>query len=88
MRFQAVLFDFDGTLVDSEALHYQSWMKVLAPYQITYTEHDFCDEFSGVPTLKAAHILKENTNLRLRPAIYVMKKMSSLSQPLRKFSLD
>ncbi|ASD66093.1 HAD family hydrolase [Pseudoalteromonas piscicida] len=63
MRFQAVLFDFDGTLVDSEALHYQSWMKVLAPYQIDYTEHDFCDEFSGVPTLEAARILKERHQL-------------------------
>ncbi|WP_419147711.1 HAD family hydrolase [Pseudoalteromonas 'SMAR'] len=63
MRFQAVLFDFDGTLVDSEALHYQSWMQVLAPLGVSYTEQAFCHEFSGIPTLEAANILKQRHQL-------------------------
>ena len=65
MRFQAVLFDFDGTLVDSEALHYQSWMQVLAPLEISYSEQAFCHEFSGIPTLEAANILKQRHQLPL-----------------------
>ncbi|KID54666.1 haloacid dehalogenase [Pseudoalteromonas luteoviolacea] len=63
MGLQAILFDFDGTLVDSEALHYASWCKVLAPYDILISEAEFCDEFSGVPTVKTGHILQQRYNL-------------------------
>jgi len=37
-RFDAILFDFDGVLVDSEPLHWQCWREVLAPagYELTW----------------------------------------------------
>ncbi|CCQ09806.1 putative enzymatic protein [Pseudoalteromonas luteoviolacea B = ATCC 29581] len=63
MDVKAILFDFDGTLVDSEVLHYVSWMKVLEPYKVTYTELLFCDEFSGVPSLESAEILRQRHHL-------------------------
>ncbi|MBQ4848929.1 HAD family phosphatase [Pseudoalteromonas sp. MMG012] len=59
MDIKVILFDFDGTLVDSEALHYHSWMKVLAPFDINYSELEFCREFSGIPTLNSAEVLKK-----------------------------
>jgi beta-phosphoglucomutase len=31
-QYEAILFDFDGVLVDSEPIHYECWMEVLAPY--------------------------------------------------------
>ncbi len=31
LRYDAILFDFDGVLVDSEPLHWQCWREVLAP---------------------------------------------------------
>ena len=30
--FDAILFDFDGVLVDSEPIHYACWFEVLGPY--------------------------------------------------------
>jgi beta-phosphoglucomutase len=30
--FDAILFDFDGVLADSEPLHYEVWCEILAPY--------------------------------------------------------
>ncbi|WP_440055216.1 HAD family hydrolase [Pseudoalteromonas sp. T1lg65] len=64
MSIKAVLFDFDGTLVDSETLHYESWKQVLEPYRVHYDEATFCDEFSGVPTLQAAAILNQRHGLQ------------------------
>ncbi|ESP94904.1 HAD family hydrolase [Pseudoalteromonas luteoviolacea] len=63
MSLKAILFDFDGTLVDSEALHYMSWCEVLAPLGVSISEAVFCDEFSGVPTVKTGHILQQRFNL-------------------------
>lgn len=31
---QAILFDFDGVLVDSEPIHYECWKELLTPYGI------------------------------------------------------
>ena len=58
MEKRALLIDFDGTLVDSEVIHYESWQHVLSPFDIRYSEQDFCKEVAGVPTLKTAAILK------------------------------
>ncbi|BBN80831.1 haloacid dehalogenase [Pseudoalteromonas sp. A25] len=74
MSLRAILFDFDGTLVDSEALHFQSWMQVLAPWQVSYDELTFCDEFSGVPTLKAANILNQRHSLNTEPQLLAEHK--------------
>jgi beta-phosphoglucomutase len=33
--YQAILFDFDGVLVDSEPVHFTCWQEILAPFGIT-----------------------------------------------------
>src|SRR3954452_2565888 len=43
-RYEAILFDFDGVLVDSEPVHYGCWQEILGPFGInldwkTYSEH-------------------------------------------------
>jgi beta-phosphoglucomutase len=43
-EFEAILFDFDGVLMDSEPVHYACWAEVLAPLGVTlkweyYREH-------------------------------------------------
>ena len=42
--FEAILFDFDGVLADTEALHFACWTEALAPHGVhldwpTYREH-------------------------------------------------
>lgn len=44
MRYQAILFDFDGVLADSEPVHFECWQEILQTYGLdldwnTYREH-------------------------------------------------
>jgi beta-phosphoglucomutase len=34
LKYDSILFDFDGVLADTEPIHYQCWLEVLAPFGI------------------------------------------------------
>ena len=42
---RAVLWDLDGTIADTEALHFQTWQATLAGYGMTYSFDRFLSEF-------------------------------------------
>lgn len=48
MAYDAILFDFDGTLVDSEPVHYECWQEVLEPFGLTMSWEDYCEHCIGV----------------------------------------
>lgn len=43
----AVIFDFDGVIVDSEPLHYRAFMEVLAPYGIACSWDEYREHYMG-----------------------------------------
>jgi len=47
-RFDSILFDFDGVLVDSEPLHCASWGEVLTPFGITLEWEDYRAQYLGI----------------------------------------
>lgn len=47
---QAVLFDHDGTLIDSEAVHFGLWQETLKPFGVSLTEQYYNEVMAGVPT--------------------------------------
>ncbi|WP_339616616.1 HAD family phosphatase [uncultured Gilvimarinus sp.] len=47
---QGVIFDHDGTLVDSERKHYQLWVTLLAEHDIDFPEAEYKAHLAGVPT--------------------------------------
>lgn len=51
---RAVLFDHDGTLVDSEPIHFKLWSQVLASYGVDLDESVFNTHHAGIPTLANA----------------------------------
>ncbi|HCV01610.1 HAD family phosphatase [Pseudoalteromonas sp. APAL1] len=67
MTLKAVLFDMDGTLVDSESVHFNIWNDLLAPFGVQYDETTFCQRFSGRPTLEAAKEVVTNYQLNISP---------------------
>lgn len=50
MQLRAILFDHDGTLVNSEPIHYRMWVQVLQRYGFTLTEQQYKACYAGVPT--------------------------------------
>jgi len=47
-RYDAVLFDFDGVLVDSEPVHYECWTEILQPFGITLDWQTYCKNCIGI----------------------------------------
>ncbi|MCS7058463.1 MAG: HAD-IA family hydrolase [Meiothermus sp.] len=47
MKLQALLFDLDGTLADTDRLHEQAWLEALARYGIKADHHYYQTQISG-----------------------------------------
>jgi beta-phosphoglucomutase len=47
-HYQAILFDFDGVLVDSEPIHYECWMEVLSPHGFRLDWESYARDWIGV----------------------------------------
>lgn len=60
---KALLFDHDGTLVDSETVHCQFWQEVLRGYQCELTDDDYRLQCVGVSEVHTAEIFKAQFSL-------------------------
>jgi beta-phosphoglucomutase len=62
---QAIIFDFDGTIADSEPLHFQATQKTLAPFgvQLDFSMH--LQECAGYPDLENFRRLSGKYQLNL-----------------------
>jgi len=63
---KALIFDIDGTLVDTMEIHYKAWEKMFALQGFNYPREVFY-ELAGIPTYKIVPILNERFNLKLDP---------------------
>ena len=50
MTLRAILFDHDGTLVDSEPTHHRLWAQVLSNYGVSLSREQYRLHYAGVPT--------------------------------------
>lgn len=70
MSYDALLFDFDGVLADSEQAHYRAWNRVLVPYGIEFTWERYQRECIGVADVTVAR----NLNLPDQPEAVARKQ--------------
>ncbi len=66
MPLDAVIFDHDGTLVDSERFHFLIWRDLLAEYAVVFTETEYIRYYSGIPTIANAETLTDVYQLEIR----------------------
>ena len=63
--YDAILFDFDGVLVDSEPVHFQCWQEVLRPFGIEVDWQTYHSHFIGISDRE---MLQDLAHLRHPPA--------------------
>ncbi|MBE1301639.1 MAG: HAD-IA family hydrolase [Alteromonadaceae bacterium] len=49
-KYKAILFDHDGTIVDSEQVHYELWLSLIGTFANQFTEEMYANNCVGVPT--------------------------------------
>lgn len=87
----AILFDLDGTIVNTDPIHYQVWRGILLEYQIEINEKIYKSNFSGrlnpeiiqdvLPQLSA----EENENLAEEKEAR-FRQQASLLKPIKGFT--
>lgn len=59
MLYEAILFDFDGVLADSEPVHFECWQEILGSYSLHLDWKTYCDQGIGVSDRKLLALLCE-----------------------------
>ena len=68
---KALIFDLDGTLVDTMPLHYKAWNQVFQRIGVDYPK-DLFDRNAGLPGWKIAGIVLEKAGVRDRFDPYIL----------------
>ena len=77
---KAVLFDHDGTIVDSEEVHLEVWREVLKPFDVTITHKEWITKFTGIPGYISSKRIIEENKLDIQPdELYALKFESTKS---------
>ena len=87
---QAIVFDFDGVIANSEPLHFQAYRDVLAQQQIALTERAYYDRYLGFDDVGAFDaVLRDHGERpdRERIAVLVARKAVRLEQLERDHSV-
>ena len=79
---QAVIFDHDGTLVDSEGSHHKIWQRLLKRWGIDFSLQEYIQGHAGVPTLQNAKSLFDTYDISLKDhnALFRMKEAETQAQ--------
>jgi HAD superfamily hydrolase (TIGR01509 family) len=83
-NIQAIIFDHDGTLVDSEPVHHQIWQQTLSEFgshELTMTQYQ--QTLSGRPTIDSARLLAHKFNLQVEPETLCQIKIDKVAARLQ-----
>lgn len=83
----AIYFDHDGTLVDSEKVHFSIWQGVVEDYGCELTESFYNENLVGVPAKQNARDIAAYFNLEVPAQALEQEKNTRLNALLSKQSL-
>jgi HAD superfamily hydrolase (TIGR01509 family) len=71
---RAVFFDHDGTLVDSEPIHFALWNTILEKYRVRLTEEHYRAHLAGMPVRANAESIVARYGLAVDPLALMAEK--------------
>ncbi|MDN3549797.1 HAD family hydrolase [Mucilaginibacter aquaedulcis] len=78
MSLKALLFDLDGTLIDSEFFHFECWNEILEEFNVELSYADWLKNYAGVPMPANAARLIEIYNITA-PLPHIIEKRERLT---------
>jgi HAD superfamily hydrolase (TIGR01509 family) len=95
MLIEAVLFDHDGTLVDSEPTYWQLWETILPKYGVEVSENEYRQCYLGISASSEAELIVQKYSLPIQPRDLAKQKeialrdfLANRSFPLMPYVLD
>jgi beta-phosphoglucomutase len=92
---KALLFDLDGTLIDSEFFHYECWNEILKESNVELTYDDWLKNYAGVPMpanaknlIEKYHIQTPLNDLIERRENLTLERLKTTDVSLMPFVLD
>lgn len=73
MQFEGIIFDLDGTLVDTMPAHYLAWRQTAEGHGLVLSEDRFY-ELGGVPTTRIFTMLSEEQGIEIDPEAAAIQK--------------
>lgn len=79
MKHKAIIFDFDGVLVDSERMHLQAANQVFSSLNFTIHETEYFQRYVGLPDNIVFDLILKEKNLSFRPEEIEIMKQNKIS---------
>ncbi len=86
MNIKAVLFDHDGTIVDSEQTHFEMWKNILSFYNVALSYAEYNNHYAGIPTTTNAQVLIDKYALDVEVTELILAKTHLTNKYLAKQS--
>lgn len=80
-KYAALIFDMDGTVIDSLPAHQRAWEQILAKYQIPYTPK-VMNHLNGWPSLQTVDFLCDRAQLKHLDNVQISAEKEALYQQL------
>ncbi|WP_412467220.1 HAD family hydrolase [Pedobacter sp. KLB.chiD] len=73
-KIKALLFDLDGTLIDSEKFHFDCWNTFLCDYNVTIDFKDWLSNYAGIPLPKNAKTIIDRYKIEEDLASFIERR--------------
>lgn len=80
-RYDGLIFDMDGTILDTETTHRQAWDRVLTRYNLTFDEQALIG-LNGSPTWRVAQFIIASHQVDLDPHQLAAEKTAAVKEML------
>ena len=76
-RYAGLIFDMDGTILDTEPTHRKAWHEVLARYGMRFDEQAMIG-LNGSPTWRIAQAIIEANHVKFDPHLLAQEKTAAV----------